>query len=224
MTQKAGGKAAGSTPHDYDRAVFINCPFNPNFADSLHAIIFAVVCCGMKPRSALSAANVADTRIERLAQELCSCRYSIHDLSLLKADEKTGVAHMNMPLELGMAVALHRAPRRSNDPLRHDWTALVLTNSAYTDALSDANGNDLQRYSTRKELVAEIMYWLTPRVTHAQVRATPSSVDAELDNLLGLLKREGAAWFNKLPWMKTVDLAEDVARAAHLLPGAGPAP
>lgn len=207
----------------YDTAVFINCPYSDAFADYLHAIIFTVVCCGMEPRSALSVPDAASTRIERLARELCGCRYSIHDLSLLKEDDTTGVAHMNMPLELGMAVALHRAPRRAKDPLRHDWTALVLKGSAYKQALSDANGNDLPRYGSDSDLVTQVLIWLRPRVTHVKVRAKPDTVVAQLTNLRAALSAEAKSWFNQLPWQEKVNVAREVAQAADLLPAALPA-
>ena len=48
--------------------MFINCPFDAAYAKLLDAILFATVCCGFTPRSALESGNVGEARLERIAR------------------------------------------------------------------------------------------------------------------------------------------------------------
>lgn len=222
MTRGVPGELADGRPRDYDWAVYINCPFDAEFGEYLDAIIFAVICCGLEPRSALALNNVSDTRVERIAQALGDCRLSIHDLSRLAADKKTGVARMNMSLELGIAMALHRSSKRQRGLPQHDWTALVIEGSAYKQALSDVNGNDLQRYKDKNELVAQVMSWLSPRMNDIELSADPTQVVNQLPVLDLELKVLRGKWFNKLPWEKLVASGRDLAQRKGLLPGGAP--
>ena len=61
------------------------------------AIIFATVCCGFVPRSALESGNVAEPRFERITRALFSSKYSIHDLSRCPGEGEEGLARFNMP-------------------------------------------------------------------------------------------------------------------------------
>ena len=47
----------------FQRSVFINCPFVAEFASLCDAIVFATVCCGFVPRSALESGTVAEPRL-----------------------------------------------------------------------------------------------------------------------------------------------------------------
>ena len=50
----------------YQRSVFINCPFDDDYAPILRAIIFAVVDCGFAPRCALEALDASQIRIQKI--------------------------------------------------------------------------------------------------------------------------------------------------------------
>ncbi len=202
----------------YFTAVYINCPFDAEFGEYLDAIIFAVICCGLEPRSAVALNNVADTRVERIAQALGECRLSIHDLSRIAADKKTGVARMNMSLELGIAMALHRSSKRQASIPQHDWTALVIEGSAYKQALSDVNGNDLQRYKDKNELVAQVMSWLSPRMGERALTADPAQVVNALPQLDQELVQLRTKWYQKLPWHLLIAAGKKHASQAGLLP------
>src|SRR5688572_17238718 len=89
------------------KTVFINCPFDPEYAKTFDAIVFAVACCGFIPRCALESGDVAVTRMERIVRAIFSSYYSIHDLSRCRGEGDERLARFNMPLELGIAMA-HR--------------------------------------------------------------------------------------------------------------------
>ncbi|HSN85214.1 MAG TPA: hypothetical protein VL025_00585 [Thermoanaerobaculia bacterium] len=71
---------------DPARAVFINCPFDPEFELTFDAILFSTVCCGFVPRSALESGTIAASRMERITQAIFSSKYSIHDLSRCRGE------------------------------------------------------------------------------------------------------------------------------------------
>jgi hypothetical protein len=106
----------GELALDPSKSVFINCPFDAQYAALLEAIVFATVCCGFMLRSALESGTVAEWRLDRIRGPLFSSRYSIHDLSRCTGEGAENLARFNMPLELGMAMA-----RRIMDPAEHDW-------------------------------------------------------------------------------------------------------
>jgi hypothetical protein len=74
--------AHGDLKADPNKSVFINCPFDRDFAPLFDAIVFATVCCGFLPRSALESGTVAEPRMERITRAIFASKYSIHDLSL----------------------------------------------------------------------------------------------------------------------------------------------
>jgi hypothetical protein len=50
--------------------VFINCPFDPVYAKSFDAIVFATVCCGFTPRSAMESGSVGEPRLARITRAI----------------------------------------------------------------------------------------------------------------------------------------------------------
>ena len=93
--------AQSNLPVDPRQSVFINCPYDSEFAPLFDAIVFATVCCGFVPRSALESGNVAEPRMERIAKAIFSSKYSFHDLSRCKGEGSEQLARFNMPLEPG---------------------------------------------------------------------------------------------------------------------------
>jgi hypothetical protein len=61
--------------------VFINCPFDDAFAPTFRALIFAILVCGFRPRSARELDDGGQTRIDKIFALIEQCRYGIHDLS-----------------------------------------------------------------------------------------------------------------------------------------------
>ena len=212
-----GRAALDGLPPGYGISVYINCPFDKDYRQYFEAIIFTVVACGLEPKSA-AIINVADTRIERIASLLADCRFSIHDLSLLGVDSRTKVARMNMPLELGIAMALHRMSKRQRRMPQHDWTALVRQDSSYKEAISDSNGNDLQRYGDRNELVSQVMNWFSDQPDGTPIEFAPSDVVTVLATYDKELETLRPRWYDKLPWNQIVTAAKEIARREQLLP------
>jgi hypothetical protein len=57
--------------------VFINCPFDDDYAETFRALIFTIYACGFRPRSARVADDAGEPRIEKLYRLIEACRYGI---------------------------------------------------------------------------------------------------------------------------------------------------
>jgi len=88
--------------------VFINCPFDRDYAPIFRALIFTISACGFRPRSARELDDGGQTRIDKLFAIIEECRYGIHDLSRTELDEVNGLPRFNMPLELGIFLGAKR--------------------------------------------------------------------------------------------------------------------
>lgn len=185
-----------------EKAVFINCPFDDEFEPRLDAILFATVCCGFIPRSALESGSVAQSRMDRIVQAIFSSRYSIHDLSRCRGEGSEQLARFNMPLELGIAMA-HRflGTRKSQ---RHDWLLLVPEGHVYLKFVSDLAGFDPMRYDGRIEsVVSRLMAWLATR-PDATRTSTPEEVIARLPEFQAEKARLQRQWGGHAPWADLV--------------------
>jgi hypothetical protein len=191
------------------KRVFINCPYDPDYEPTFDAIVFATVCCGFIPCSALESDTVADVRIDRILRGLAGAKYSIHDLSRCRGEGDERLARFNMPLELGAAMAL-----RHQSATEYDWAVLVPEGHLYARFVSDLAGFDPLRYDgTSRSVVPKVMRWLTTRPDAIPTPATPRHV---LDLMPDFQRRKAelaADWEGELPWGRMLKLARDAARA-----------
>src|SRR3954466_15261665 len=84
--------------------VFLNFPFDQEFAPLADAMNFAVVAAGLLPVCAYDLTAPDRPRLEMLVEAICQCSYSIHDLSRPYGEGDANFARMNMPVEMGMAL------------------------------------------------------------------------------------------------------------------------
>jgi hypothetical protein len=90
---------------EYERNVFINCPFDGQYAPLFRAILFAVSDCGFHPRSALEIDDGSEVRFSKLLRLIRESKFGIHDLSRTELDEPSALPRFNMPFELGLFVS-----------------------------------------------------------------------------------------------------------------------
>ena len=220
MKRAVAASEPGAVPVPaHEVSVFINCPFDGAYGEFLDAIMFTIVCCGYEPRSALDTDNTSDSRMKRIVDALRGSHLSIHDLSRVygDGDAGAGVAHFNMPLELGIAMAMKQAHDNGESTLAHNWTALVLDGSAYRNAVSDLNGHDLKRYSTRDTLVAQVMAWFSPRMKGRRMTFKPAELMAALKDYDQQLAELRQQWLGVAPpWADIVAVGKAVAAARAL--------
>lgn len=188
---------------DPAKAVFINCPYDPDFAPRFDALVFATVCCGFLPRSALESGNVAAPRMERILDAIFSSNYSLHDLSRCRGEGDERLARFNMPLELGIAMARQRIAAET-EGASHDWAVMVPEDHAYGKFISDLAGYDLLRYDGREEsIVPAVMGWLATR-DGAVKTSTPQKVLAALPRFRDAKQRLQEEWQRDPPWVDLV--------------------
>ena len=145
-------------PIPFDRSVFINCPFDEEFAPILQAISFCVVFMGFHPRLAPENADNAAARLDRILCLVRESKYGIHDLSRCKSAAANEYSRMNMPFELGIELA--------------EKVILILEHSRYDyqKALSDISGWDIQVHEgSHEKAVRRVRSWLV-----AQAGADPA--------------------------------------------------
>lgn len=200
----------GQLAIDPAKAIFINCPFDEDFAPIFDAMVFATVCCGFLPRSALETGSVAESRMERIVRAIFSSNYSIHDLSRCKGEGSEHLARFNMPLELGIAMA--RRFIATEEGMKHDWLLLVPEGYTYTRFVSDLAGFDPLRHDmTIETVVPQLMSWLATRPDAVRT-PTPIEVLAAFPEFIAAKSRLEKAWQGAVPWADLVLAAMEVAR------------
>ena len=201
----------GALKGDPSKSVFINCPFDPQFAPLFDAILFAAVSCGFLPRSALESGIVSESRMERITAAIFNSKYSIHDLSRCTGEGNERLARFNMPLELGIAMA--RRYTRTRKSLKHDWLVLVPEGYPHMKFVSDLAGYDPPRHDgTVQTLVPKVMSWLATRID-AVATPTPQDVLAALPSFVAAKERLKAHWGDDIPWADIVLAARAAAPA-----------
>lgn len=125
---------------DYQRSVFVNCPFDEDYQPLHNAIIFTIIYLGFEPQLASMVQDSGQTRIDKIATMIKKSRYGIHDISRLKSSKADEYARLNMPLELGMDLACRKYVRN-----RKDKAMLIMAEQRYEYqiAMSDLAGSDI---------------------------------------------------------------------------------
>ena len=141
-------------------SVFINCPFTDDYKESFHAIIFAVISCGFRPRTAMETGDAGDVRLDKIVKLICESSYSIHDLSAVELDRKNKLPRFNMPFELGIVIGCKKiaGERFSKRPI------LVMERKSYTTqkCLSDIAGQDLKAHEgSPSRIIRIVQAWLS---------------------------------------------------------------
>ena len=125
---------------DYSSNVFINCPFDDEYRDMFHAIVFAVFDCNFRARCALEEDDGGEGRMEKILRIIEQCKYGIHDICRTELDGVTNLPRFNMPFELGVYIGAKRfggAGQRGKKCLIMDTERY-----RYQRFISDIAGND----------------------------------------------------------------------------------
>ena len=101
---------------EYEQNVFINCPFDSEYAPIFEAIVFAVNDAGFRPKCARERLDSSQIRLQKIVALISASRFSIHDLSRTDLDDMNVLPRFNMPFELGLTIAREKLV----DP-KHAW-------------------------------------------------------------------------------------------------------
>lgn len=141
----------------FTKSVFINCPFDKTFInDLLKPMIYVIIKNGFAPRLSLEVSDSGQARLEKITSIIKGCKYSIHDLSIVKSNKRNEFARMNMPFELGIDYGL----RKSGNSVLNTKQFLILeaTKYDYMKAISDINGFDIKVHGNDTEKIFDCLY------------------------------------------------------------------
>jgi hypothetical protein len=117
--------------------VFLNVPYDPTYEEHFLAYIAGVAAFGLDPRATLELTG-GERRLNRILKLMAACKYSFHDLSLVKLDRRLpATPRFNMPFELGLVIGSQNAA-----PSGHEWFVFEASRHRLQKSLSDLNGTD----------------------------------------------------------------------------------
>jgi hypothetical protein len=149
---------------DFDKNVFINCPFDDDYRQILLGIIFTILYFGYKPRLSTERADSAETRIQKILGLIEESKFGIHDLSRIVSSGKDEHYRMNMPFELGIDYGCQKLKGGK-------WSQkkiLILEKERYRfqKAISDLSGSDIKNHDDKvdKAIVAVRDWFITEEI------------------------------------------------------------
>lgn len=143
----------------YANNVFINCPFDDEYAPIRDAIVFAVFDCGFVPRSALEEDDSGNVRFEKIKNLISASKFGIHDISCTELDPTSGLPRFNMPLELGVFIGASRF----GEGRQTKKTTLILDRERYRYQIyiSDIAGQDIRSHENNpSNAITHVRNWL----------------------------------------------------------------
>lgn len=153
---------------EYEQNVFLNCPFDSDYAALFSAIIFAVHDCGFKARCTLEVDDSAQVRIERIFDIIRECKFGIHDISRTELDPVSALPRFNMPLELGVFLGA----RRFGQGKHSEKICLILDREPYRyqQYCSDISGQDIRAHGGDiRRTITVVRDWLRSATTEKDV-------------------------------------------------------
>jgi len=194
---------------EFDLNVFINCPFDEQYAPIFEAIVFAVNAAGFRSRCARERLDSSEIRLHKIVDLIRISRYSIHDLSRTQLDDSTALPRFNMPLELGIDIGCKSFSRT------HGRKSLLIFDSEqyrFHKYLSDIGGQDIHRHNNQpRAAVTHVRDWLRSESGHTTMPGGAAIYDryvefrAELPKICSELRLD----VNDLPF---VDFSYAIAR------------
>ncbi len=145
-------------PGNFDKNIFVNCPFDADYRQLLVGIIFTIIYFGYKPRLSLERADSAESRIDKILGLIKESKFGIHDLSRLVSVEEGEVYRMNMPFELGIDYGCKKLKGGK-------WAQkkiLILEKDRYRfqKALSDLSGSDIKNHDDKVDkIISSVRDW-----------------------------------------------------------------
>lgn len=134
-------------------------------------MLFCITYLGFTPRVATERNNSAEVRLEKVVSLITESKFSIHDLSRLKASKRGQSFRLNMPFELGIDYGC----RYFGGEGYGDKRLLVLSEQsfAYQAALSDIAGCDIQTHGASFErAMRKVRNWLVSEAGAENVGAS----------------------------------------------------
>ena len=150
-------------PEPFERSVFVNCPFDSEYLPLLRPLLFTIIYLRFIPRIASERSDSGENRVDKICSLIRACRYSIHDLSRLRAAEAGEFSRMNMPFEFGIEYGCRLFGSQPMPTKR----CLVLEKDQheFRNAISDPSGIDIKHHGNEPaEIVRAVRAWFIETV------------------------------------------------------------
>ena len=142
----------------HQKDIFVNCPFDVEYAPMLEALLFVIYVCGFKPRCALEKSNSAKVRIDKIYSIIEECPFGVHDISRTELNEND-LPRFNMPLELGIFLGTIRFGKVPHS--KKECLILDVSKFRYQEYMSDIGGQDISPHENNPhKLIKEVRKWL----------------------------------------------------------------
>lgn len=167
---------------DFEKNIFINCPFDPAYRSLLRPLLFTILYFGFVPKIASERSDSAEQRIDKICELIEASKYGIHDLSRLRSMKKNEISRHNMPFELGMDYG----SRRFGGGQFREKKFLVLEKERfdYSKALSDLAGVDIKSHNDDAEtLIRAVRNWFVETAGLKKIKP-PSVVFIDFVNFM----------------------------------------
>jgi hypothetical protein len=143
---------------EYEKNVFINCPFDRAYMPLFEAIVFSIHDAGFRPKCARERLDSSQIRLHKIVELIAASRYAIHDLSRTTFDDLNGLPRFNMPLELGIDLGCKAFSQKHGDKSMLIFDAERYRFQKY---VSDIGGQDIQHHANDPEAaVTSVRDWL----------------------------------------------------------------
>jgi hypothetical protein len=196
-------------------SAFLNIPYDSAYEDHFLAYIAGVAAFGLNPRATVELTG-GERRLERIFELIEACRYSFHDLSLVKLDRKRpATPRFNMPFELGLVLGWQNAA-----PSGHQWFVFESSRHRLQKSLSDLNGTDPFVYGSSPAGILR-------EIRNALARHDMQPTAEQMWDIFDVLKVNGAPYilrktgassvFEARPFAELVVLARQLA--VEFVPG-----
>lgn len=157
---------------NYNKNVFLNCPFDIEYEQLFNAVIFTVIDCGYRPRCALEIQDAGEVRLNKIINIIRDCQFAIHDISRTALDKKHQLPRFNMPFELG----LFMGAKHYGNKLHKTKNCLILESRRYSfqKSISDIAGCDIKAHKNNtKEVIHSVRNWLSNLQTKQGIPGHP---------------------------------------------------
>jgi len=160
------------------RNVFLNVPFDDDYAPLFNALVFVIMACGYRVRCALEEDDSGNIRLDKLVRLIRECPRSIHDLSRIELGDND-LPRFNMPFELGLALGAKRfgGPSRRSDRIK----IMVAEPYRLPAYLSDLGGNDPSAHHSDPQQVIKIVRNHLQRTPSGGMLAGPARFSEDFD-------------------------------------------
>lgn len=151
---------------EYEKNVFINCPFDYKYSKLFQVIIFTIHSVGLRPRCALETIT-GENRINKIIRIISESKYGIHDISRTELDKANNLPRFNMPLELGIDLGGKKLGHSFDDK-----KILILDIEPYRfqKFISDIGGYDPRPHGNRKvEVIQIVSDWLRGELDNPEI-------------------------------------------------------